>query len=944
MALMTSSLSTANFNTSINRTNTIPSTTAQQSQKANERSSSRPLGQYIAQGLQPWSSSQEPTSAMTSTRVNPSISTEGYDNGSITDLVESYKTKQEARTSNSSSATILTTQTPIDTSKTSPIGYDGNGTMISTGSVRLSNNSGLNSAQSCWDDWDAYYYSSSANLCETYTTVLDREKDVDFGMEDVYNTYKLCDGWPRARAIASPSWSITTWSLQGQSIGPWSSEMTTETSNDDWRLLFQLYDSLPINQGCVDLRIDSTVTPTATGLVEVTTLGTTLTSGTAYISYPAYSAVGYFQSVTQGQASGLCGSAIPAGILALPSSEVSSLRGEWVWHTEVVATTPYSMNFADLWPNPVPSYPSALINKDPRWATCFLDLMALQDPPHALSVQSAAASPDPSPMPTVPADPSPIPGQDLSKPPSNPSPGSRVSSPLPIPTNAHTSDSTGPSENPSPAKSVSQTHPLSLSDGENHVSGSGSAPNPGSYDPGTHPSSEDASRRLDPTQDAAFSHPSAAPVSSQPSAGAMISINRGGGADSEADSAQSKTITDPEQSRPNTANLAQDTDPNTGKFSSAGIWDATKGDPEADAIGAVPTYSRPAPKDPQGHVSDRQARKLTSRSDGNLVIGSRTLSPGDTATVLGQNVHYLGNAGVVVDGQTRALVDSNAAREALITLGSATLTAVETRVPDGSNSVVVVGGSTLTDGGAAITMGSKILSLNSGSLVVADGDRKATLGFSATVVGATRPEAPLTLGSQKATAFEEFDPSISSSIAVIISLTLTMGGQVITTDGQTISLGSAGLVAVFGGTTQTVPFGTDASRDPAGTALAEAVVTLGSSTMTAIESTASDGSQIVVLGSKTFTVGGSPITIDGEAISAETAGLVVVSGGQTETIPYSSASSTKSTLGSNQGAYPSGTVGPGGSPIAADAGVANSRADRVIPLLSRITVFLAAML
>ncbi|KAI9660331.1 MAG: hypothetical protein M1821_009681 [Bathelium mastoideum] len=61
----------------------------------------------------------------------------------------------------------------------------------------------------------------------------------------------------------------------------------------------------------------STVTPTRPGPVVATTLGTTFTSGTAYISYPAFSAV---NGDAQG---GLCGNTIPAGFLALPSSSIS---------------------------------------------------------------------------------------------------------------------------------------------------------------------------------------------------------------------------------------------------------------------------------------------------------------------------------------------------------------------------------------------------------------------------------------------------------------------------------------------------------------------------------------------------------------------------------------------------------------------------------------------
>lgn len=91
------------------------------------------------------------------------------------------------------------------------------------------------------------------------------------------------------------------------------------------------------------------MTPNVSTLVTEVALGTTFTSGTAYISYSGASA---------GGPGGTCGQVHSSGIFAVPSSRVSSYfyraPGPTVTDEAEFASLA-SFNFADLAPNPLPA-------------------------------------------------------------------------------------------------------------------------------------------------------------------------------------------------------------------------------------------------------------------------------------------------------------------------------------------------------------------------------------------------------------------------------------------------------------------------------------------------------------------------------------------------------------------------------------------------------------
>lgn len=76
--------------------------------------------------------------------------------------------------------------------------------------------------------------------------------------------------------------------------------------------------------------------------------------------------------------------------------------------------------------------------------------------------------------------------------------------------------------------------------------------------------------------------------------------------------------------------------------------------------------------------------------------------------------------------------------------------------------------------------------------------------------------------------------------------------------------------------------------------LMEAIITLGSTTLTALEELNSEGSSIVVVGSQTLTMGGASLTTDGETIWANPSGLTIASGATTQLAGFSSVATTTS--------------------------------------------------
>jgi hypothetical protein len=198
----------------------------------------------------------------------------------------------------------------------------------------------------------------------------------------------------------------------------------------------------------------------------------------------------------------------------------------------------------------------------------------------------------------------------------------------------------------------------------------------------------------------------------------------------------------------------------------------------------------------------------------------------------------------------------------VITVGSQVITATP-------GQPLVVAGTKIVSN-AAVTVDGHTLSSGSAGLII-DGTSNVALPSS----GGQAPAVTFAIGSQTLTA-SALDAADPSAIA-IAGTTLSPGGPAAIINGAIVTAGSAGLV-IDGTRTVQLPSG---GSVPCGVA-SQAVLTLGSSTITAILA-AGSGNTFVVDGT-TVSPGGSAITVDGTQLSAGTAGLVVAG---TQTIPVS---------------------------------------------------------
>jgi len=285
-----------------------------------------------------------------------------------------------------------------------------------------------------------------------------------------------------------------------------------------------------------------------------------------------------------------------------------------------------------------------------------------------------------------------------------------------------------------------------------------------------------------------------------------------------------------------------------------------------------------------------------------IVLAGTTLSRGGPAATINGAVVSVGSAGVVVDG-TRSvqLSDSKssptaAASRAILTVGSSTITAI---LATGSNSAIVVDGTTLSQGGPAVTVDGTLVSAGTAGLVVDGAQTIPISDFEPTA--ASVPQDVLTLGDSAITAFAA---SGTNHAIVIDGTTLLPGDPAITVDGTKFSVETAGLI-VDG--TWTIPLSAAGSRPTSMDGL-QTVLTIGDSTITAVLPSGS-GRAIVVNGT-TLSPGGSAVTVDGTELSAGTAGLVI---GGTNTV------SPKTTMGGPQSTDGSGTGAPD-APTATDLG------------------------
>ena len=201
---------------------------------------------------------------------------------------------------------------------------------------------------------------------------------------------------------------------------------------------------------------------------------------------------------------------------------------------------------------------------------------------------------------------------------------------------------------------------------------------------------------------------------------------------------------------------------------------------------------------------------------GSVVVGGKTLSIGQTATINGLGTVVAQSSGIIVNGKTQAysaLPATVQATEATLHVGGHTYTALEY---GGGLSTAVIDGTTLSVGGSPITISGETVSLARSGLVLASAGHTTTVPFSSAeiiMLPQTEVEAKVTAGSKTLTAFQVAG---SPSVIEIDGKTLSVGGPALTTDGVTISLVSNGVVEHSSGEdgSKTIAFSTVTLTEP----------------------------------------------------------------------------------------------------------------------------------
>jgi len=239
---------------------------------------------------------------------------------------------------------------------------------------------------------------------------------------------------------------------------------------------------------------------------------------------------------------------------------------------------------------------------------------------------------------------------------------------------------------------------------------------------------------------------------------------------------------------------------------------------------------------------------------GGVVIGGQTLTPGQ-ATVINNTPLSVGNGGTLVAGGATITLTSGQSQGTPI----ATFSVGGQQVTAQSGSPVVVGGSSLSAGGPAATISGDTISAGPAGVVV-NGN---TASFTATPVASlAEPSALFTAGGQTFTAQGgSADPNVATIDGTIV---LTQSGSATVVDGQTLSLGNAGVV-VDGTSVATL---SNAVAEPS------AIFTADGHTFTAVGDPSLSGTATID-GSILLTEGGSATVLHGETLSLGPTGIIV---------------------------------------------------------------------
>ncbi|KAI9697140.1 MAG: hypothetical protein M1820_007875 [Bogoriella megaspora] len=658
-------------------------------------------------------------------------------------------------------------------------------------------------------------------------------------------------------------------------------------------------------------------------LTTVESLGTTFTSGTAYLSISTLYASrdGFWDRI---------GPTFSNYILPLASSQVHTICYNWDGPESMQLGNP--LNFQDLncpipatayscasgcmvpafatatapctiWDNfaPILALPTAITQIAPEWSTCSLWDENINnfwfDPPTALVPQTAAASPTDTfqPITTKAAPSSNLPGTSPAQetqtshphpPPPAPPPSSDPASPVTDPQTAHTSHASASAQPSNPAPSIisiiASSHPNSPQPALSQPALSQPAP----VDPGS-----------DTSIPAATSSESIS-LARSPNPGSIIPSIIGGSPSTGAQppSSSSPAVSDPAviipsivagSSAAGTQPIPSVNSPVTSTLDTSSTTPISSSAPHL--IGTIGTQPISAdPGDPSG-----------------VVVGGQSLAPGHQTTIDGHTASVAPD-GVIVDGSTLAIPAASAAAGdpnaqskpnaqshsldesqpgAVVTLASSILTAAP--LP-GSSGVVTIGSNTLSAGGAPATIGDQTISAAESAIVI---EGSSVQFSSARDPGAASSAAVLTLGSSTITATPIAG---SSGIFQIGETKVTVGGLAAVSNGQTISAAPSGIVVEGPDGGSTAIFSSAAA--PAG----EAVFTANGKTFTA-QQTTTNGHEIVVMSGAgiplmSITVGSTEVTANRMTLSAAPSGVVIDGSLRSFSSPSSAEAEAEATL------------------------------------------------
>jgi len=277
---------------------------------------------------------------------------------------------------------------------------------------RGNDSNGLAEAERCWQSWDAWSTSSSDCPVTTVTTL--PETVTSLWTSIVYETFKLCDGHPRANVTGGEHVSVSTGEGPGGKTTTFSmtlppSGIPLHTKTTDMKITTTFYETQcatliptptctingkqcaslfsiwtaggftrgrpqctmnPVTNPCDDCELfipsvqllyfpvtmtgdfcgRNYTTETASRNPSFTTPTTVEVSGRTFTSGFAYLS---YAGVTATGPAGTCGTPLPAGILPLPTSDIFSYRGHDA-ALPIMSSHPYPFDFGDLAPNPVP--------------------------------------------------------------------------------------------------------------------------------------------------------------------------------------------------------------------------------------------------------------------------------------------------------------------------------------------------------------------------------------------------------------------------------------------------------------------------------------------------------------------------------------------------------------------------------------------------------------